>query len=405
MFEGSAKIFTKADSTEWQEGERFRQPELAATLTRIRDHGLDGFYTGQTADLIVAEMQRGDGLITHDDLAQYEAVWREPIRMTYRGHRITSMSPPSSGGVALAQLLHAIEPFNIGEMGFNSSATIHLMGEAMRRVYADRAEWLGDSDFVDVPIAGLIDRDYIAHRMRNFDPNRADTSIDISHGDPFAHESPQTTHLSVVDGEGRAVSLTTTINSGYGSFVTVDGAGFLLNNEMDDFSAKPGEPNMYGLLGAEANAIEPGKRMLSAMTPTIVENPDGRLLMVIGSPGGARIITTVLQAIVNVIDHEMDIQAAVAAPRIHHQWLPDKLFTENRALAADVIENLEQRRWTIEEQERWSRADGIFVDCPEPAERERPDPDVLPTPEEWGILGCTLLGGADPRGEDVAIGF
>lgn len=397
-FEGSAKAFTKPDSTDWEEGEIFRQPDLAATLTRIRDHGRDGFYAGETADLIVAEMQHGGGLITREDLNQYEAVWREPIRTTYRGHRVFSMPPPSSGGIALAQLLHALEPFDVEEMGFNSSATIHLMGEAMRRVYADRAEWLGDSDFVDVPIIGLIDSNYMADRMSDFDPDQADSSLRISHGSPVPHESTETTHLSVVDNEGRAVSLTTTINGGYGSFVTVDGGGFLLNNEMDDFSAKPGVPNMYGLVGAEANAIEPGKRMLSSMTPTIVEDPEENLFLVIGSPGGAKIITTVLQVIVNVIDHGLDIQAAVAAPRIHHQWLPDTLYTEPRALSTDVVENLTSRGWAIEEQNRWSRADGITVACPEPVGDTQPVPDPRPS-------DCVLFGGADPRGEDVAIGL
>lgn len=325
-YPGTARAFVAADTSGYRGGDRFVQPDLAAVLRRIQQHGRDGFYRGETADLIVAEMERGGGLLTHADLEAYHAVERPAISTTYRGYRVLSMPLPSSGGIALAQLLHALEPYDLGAMGFNSSATVHLMGEAMRRVYADRAEWLGDADFVDVPVDALMDPDYTDRRMEDFNPYRAGTSEMIGHGDPLAAESTETTHYSVVDAAGNAVSTTTTINGAYGSLVVVDGAGFFLNNEMDDFSAKPGTANLYGLVGSEANAIAPGKRMLSSMTPTIVEDPDGGLFLVIGSPGGSRIITTVLEVILNVIDHGMDVQEAVAAPRVHHQWLPDVLI-------------------------------------------------------------------------------
>lgn len=385
-YPGTKRYFTKGrPDLQYDEGELFVQKDLADVLRRIRDRGRDGFYRGKTAELIVAEMERGGGIITLEDLANYEAVEREPLESTYRDHRIISMRPPSSGGIALAQLLNAVETHDIREMGYNASATVHLMGEAMRRVYADRAEWLGDPDYYDVPIESLIDKEYMEQRMATFDPQRADSSVQVSHGDPLAYESTETTHYSVVDREGNAVSVTTTINGGYGSYVVVDGAGFFLNNEMDDFSAKPGVPNMFGLVGSEANAIEPGKRMLSSMTPTIVEDPEGRLFMVIGSPGGGRIITIVYQVMLNVIDHGMNIQQAVNAGRVHHQWLPDVLEYEPLALARDVQENLSGRGWELEVDGPWGRADGIVV-------RYVPD-------------GVLLEGGADPRGEDVAVGY
>ncbi|MEL6770625.1 MAG: gamma-glutamyltransferase [Bacteroidota bacterium] len=403
-FEGTARYFvnTSAPDSSYAEDHLFVQADLADVLRRICDDGRDGFYRGETADLIVEEMQRGGGLITHEDLASYRAVERAPVVGTYRGHRVISMPPPSSGGVALVQLLRTVEPFDVGAMGFNSSATIHLQAEAMRRVYADRAEWLGDPDFTPVPVTDLTSVDYVRARMADFNPHRADTSETVTYGDPLAGESSETTHYSVVDADGMAVSTTTTLNGGYGSLVVVDGAGFFLNNEMDDFAAAPGVPNMFGLVGSEANAVAPGKRMLSSMTPTIVEDPDGRLQMVIGSPGGARIITTVFQVILNTIDHGMDIQAAVAAPRIHHQWLPDILFAEDRALAADVATALQQRGWTLDEGRRWSRADGIVVAYEET--EAVVDPSGL-TNGEAQQSRRVLLGGADPRGEDVAVGY
>jgi gamma-glutamyltranspeptidase / glutathione hydrolase len=402
-FESTAKYFTKQDpADQYQEGEIFRQEDLANVLRRIRDHGRDGFYTGETADLIVAEMERGGGIITHQDLAAYEAVEREPVVSSYRGHRVISMAPPSSGGVAVAQLLNAMEPYNIADMGHNSSATLHVMGEAMRRVYADRAEWLGDPDFFEVPVAELIDKEYMQRRMADFRPWQADSSVAIDYGNPLALESTETTHYSVVDREGNAVSVTTTINGSFGSYVVVDGAGFFLNNEMDDFSAKPGVPNMFGLVGNEANAIEPGKRMLSSMTPTIVEDETGNLKLVIGTPGGATIITTVFQVIMNVIDHEMNIQQAVAAGRMHHQWLPDEMRFERAALQRDVVDNLLGRGWNVVERGVWGRADGIIVECE--GELTSGDPSSLETITARQE-GCVYYGGADPRGEDVAVGY
>jgi gamma-glutamyltranspeptidase / glutathione hydrolase len=402
-YEGTRRYFTRPDGELYEGGYRFVQQDLAEVLRRIRDHGRDGFYRGETADLIVAEMERGGGLITHEDLMAYYAVEREPVAGTYRGHRVISMGPPSSGGIALLQLLHAVEPYDIRAMGFNSSASIHLMAEAMRRAYADRSEWLGDPDFVHVPVSRLIDPEYTATRMADFREDTVSTSARVTHGDVFAFESAETTHYSVVDVDGNAVSTTTTINGSYGSHVVVDGAGFFLNNEMDDFAAAPGVPNMFGLVGSEANEVAPGKRMLSSMTPTIVEDPDGRLLMVIGTPGGATIITTVFQTILNVIDHGMNIQEAVAVPRIHHQWLPDILQFERRGLALDVVDNLRARGWDVQERRGTSgRADGIVVLYEEI--EEHVDPSGLDVIRDHR-LGRVYHGGADPRGEDAAVGY
>ena len=402
-YPATKSYFTKGDSTaHFEEGDVFRQKDLADVLRRIRKEGRDGFYKGETARLIAEQMERGGGLITREDLEAYEAVERPAVEASYRGYRVLSMPPPSSGGVALAQLLNAVEPYDIKEMGFGSSATVHLMAEAMRRVYADRAEHLGDADFYPVPVEELITKEYMQRRMGSFNPYRADTSETVAHGDPFTYESAETTHYSVVDSAGNAVSVTTTINGAYGSHVVVDGAGFFLNNEMDDFAAKPGVPNMFGLVGSEANAVEPEKRMLSSMTPTIVERPDGRLFMVIGTPGGSTIITTVFQTILNVIDHGMDIQEAVSVPRVHHQWLPDVLRAEEFALAKDATYNLELRGWDVESGGEWGRADGIVVSY------ETADVQVDPSgleAVEAERTGRVYLGGADPRGEDVAVGY
>ncbi len=384
-FPASKRYFTRA--APFAEGDLFVQQDLARTLERIARSGHAGFYAGETADLIVAEMQRGGGLITHADLAAYRAVERTPVVGRYRGHRILSMGPPSSGGVALVQLLNALEPHPVAEMGWGSSRLAHLMGEAMRRVYADRAAHLGDPDVQQIPAEPLTRPGYMRARMQSFDPERVTPSAAVAAGDPWAAEPTETTHYSVVDAEGNAVSATTTINGLYGAFAAVEGAGFLLNNEMDDFSAKPGAPNLYGLLGSEANRIAPGKRMLSSMTPTIVEDPEGRLFMVIGSPGGSRIITIVLGVVVNVIDLGMDMPQAVAAPRLHHQWQPDVLEYERRALSEDAVHNLERRGWRMALHEgSWGRADGILVTYPEGG-------------------GRLLHGGADPRGEDAAVGY
>ncbi|MBK9258003.1 MAG: gamma-glutamyltransferase [Saprospiraceae bacterium] len=309
----------------WTEGDTLKQKELAKTLSAIMQHKRDGFYAGWVADAILAEMNAGGGIITSEVLKNYQSKWREPIVSDYRGHKIISMPPPSSGGVALIQLLKMVEPYNLSAMKFHSPEAIHLIIEAERRVYADRAKHLGDPDYYKVPVQKLIDSTYLQNRMKDFDPRAASMSENIQAGNT---ESLETTHFSIVDSEGNAVSMTTTLNGGYGSFTVVSGAGFLLNNEMDDFSVKPGSPNLYGLVGAEANKIEPGKRMLSSMTPTIIEK-DNKLFMVVGTPGGSTIITSVFQTIINVIDFGMSIVDAVHAPRFHHQWLPDEVKIES----------------------------------------------------------------------------
>ncbi len=342
---GSARVFLKKDGSSYAQGDRFKQPELAKTLELISSKGKDGFYTGKTAELIVAEMQRGRGLITAKDLADYRSVWREPIKGTYRGYQIYSMAPPSSGGVLLVQMLNMLEPFDIKASGYGSAATIHLMVEAQRRAYADRAEYLGDPDFYPVPVAKLIDKAYAIQRFSDFDPTRATPSASVGPG--LRQEGTQTTHFSVMDAAGNAVACTTTLNLSFGSKIVVDGAGFLLNNEMDDFSARANTPNSYGLIGRVANSIEPGKRMLSSMTPTIVVDADGHTRLVTGSPGGSTIITTVLQVVMNVIDHGMDISDAVGAPRFHHQWMPDRVIYEPWGISPDTLKILQSRGHTF----------------------------------------------------------
>ncbi len=334
------ETFYKEDGAAWQPGERFVQPDLADTLERIATHGIRDFYQGQTAELIVAEMQRHDGLITLEDLRNYQPAIREPIHGTYRGHDIYSMSPPSSGGTHIIQILNILEGYSMAELGHNSAAGIHRMAEAMKLAYADRTTYLGDTDFVEVPLAGLTSKDYANELRKGISTDSARPSSEIQAGTPAAYESPETTHFSIVDRWGNAVSNTYTINFSYGSGITVDGAGFLLNNEMDDFSAKPGVPNAYGLIGGEANKIAPEKRMLSSMSPTIVRR-DGKNYLVAGSPGGSRIITTTLQVLLNVIDHGMNIQSAVSAPRIHHQWLPDEILME-QGISPDTVALLEE---------------------------------------------------------------
>ncbi len=309
-----------APEAEWKKGDRLIQKDLAAALERIRDKGQAGFYEGETADLFVKEMQAGGGIITKDDLKSYKAVWRTPITFDYKDYTLHSMPPPSSGGIALAQLMGSVEPYPLKEWGFQDKRTIHVMVEAERRTYADRAQHLGDMDFYDVPVAQITDKNYIKSRMADFSTDSASVSANVEAG--VVGESEETTHLSVVDAEGNAVSVTTTLNTSYGSKVVVSGAGFFLNNEMDDFSAKPGVPNFFGLVGAEANAVEPEKRMLSSMTPTIVEK-DGKLFMVVGTPGGSTIITSVFQTILNVIEFDMSMTDAVQADRFQHQWFPD----------------------------------------------------------------------------------
>ena len=338
-FPSTARAFLRPDGAVPATGDRMTQPDLAATLQDIAQHGPDAFYRGRIARLIAEEMSRSGGLITNDDLARYQPIERQAVVGTYRGYRIVSMPPPSSGGVALLQLLNILEAYPLADYGPNSSRAMHLMIEAERRVYADRSEWLGDPAFVRVPLSGLISKSYADHLRAGIDDTRATRSAAVAPGRPRDYESAQTTHYSVVDADGNAVSTTTTLNGGYGNGLVVSGAGFLLNNEMDDFSAKPGAPNMFGLTGGDANAVAPGKRMLSSMTPTIVVR-DGRTWLIVGSPGGSHIITTVLQVLVNAIDHRMDVQQAVDAPRFHHQWQPDEVRLEKLGFPADVVHAL-----------------------------------------------------------------
>jgi gamma-glutamyltranspeptidase / glutathione hydrolase len=365
----------------WNEGDSVKLPDLALTLERIRDHGPGGFYEGETARLIVEEMERGHGLITLDDLKDYKAIWRTPLTGTYKDYKIISMGPPSSGGVALVQLLKSVEPYPFAEWGHNSARTTHLFTEAERRAYADRAAYLGDPDFSKIPVDALTNSQYVRTRMESFTPEKATPSNAIAEGDIHPYESEQTTHTSVVDANGNAVSLTTTLNDSYGSKIIVAGAGFLLNNEMDDFSSKPGVPNMYGAIGGDVNKILPNKRMLSSMTPTIVEK-DGRLFMVVGTPGGTTIITSVFQTIVNVIDFKMNMQQAVDARRIHSQWFPDEINAETSALSDEDAAELRKYGHHISERSEIGRVDAILI---------RPD--------------NKLEGGADSRGDDTALGF
>ena len=330
-------------------GETFRQPELAATLRRIRDQGTEGFYGGETADLIVAEMERGEGLITHQDLDAYRAVWRDPIEFTYRGHTILSMPPSSSGGATMAEMANILEPYDLGGLPWHSGEMVHLLVEAWKRSYADRNTYLADTDFVDIPLQRMTSKVYAAERGADIS-ERATPSTDIGPGLGPPAEGENTTHISVVDADGNAVAVTTTLNSFFGSKVMVTGAGFVLNNEMDDFTAKPGTPNQYGLVQGANNAVGPGKRMLSAMTPTVVLNPAGELFFVTGTPGGATIITTVFQTIVNVIDYGMNVVQAVNAPRIHHQHLPDQIRFEPGGLPRGVVSDLEARGHTMSER-------------------------------------------------------
>ncbi|HHL42429.1 MAG TPA: gamma-glutamyltransferase [Hellea balneolensis] len=336
----SVAYFTKNGEL-YQYGDIWKQKDLAKTLKRIAHKGADGFYTGKTAELIVAEMQRGGGMITAEDLRNYKTVTRKSVHGTYRGHDIYSMPPPSSGGVHVIQMLNILEGYDLSAKGHNTADMIHVMVEAMRRAYADRSKYLGDPDYFEVPVAALIDKTYAKHLRAGISLSRASRSQDISPAKSLPYESHETTHYSVMDKWGNAVAVTYTLNFGFGSGYTVDGAGFLLNNEMDDFSAKPGSPNGYGLIGGEANKIEAGKRPLSSMTPVIVKK-DGRNYFVTGSPGGSTIITSVLQNIVNVIDFNMNIMEAVTAPRFHHQWLPDVVIVEP-GISEDTLKILQSR--------------------------------------------------------------
>ncbi len=367
---GSQKLLSRFPETQriflrngqpYVAGDRLVQPDLARTLKLIAKDGPDAFYRGPIASQIEAEMTRSGGLISKKDLAAYQPKEREAVTGTYRGYDVIAMPPVSSGGVALIETLNILEGFPLKESGFNSSRTIHLVAEATRRVFADRSEWLGDPDFFTVPIKGLTSKTYATKLREGIDPARATSSEAVKPGKPTDFESTQTTHYSVIDEAGIAVSTTTTLNGSYGSGQVVTGAGFLLNNEMDDFSAKPGSPNMFGMLGGEANAVAPGKRMLSSMTPTIIAK-DGKTFLIVGSPGGSRIITTVLQVILNVIDHGMNVQEAVDAPRFHHQWQPDVIRLERQGFPKDVTDALERMGHTLAVQGDMGDVHAILID-------------------------------------------
>ncbi|NRA84606.1 MAG: gamma-glutamyltransferase [Gammaproteobacteria bacterium] len=334
-------IFYKADGANYQPGETLVQSDLANSLETISKLGNKGFYQGKIAQQIADSVVAAGGVLTVDDMSQYQVIEREAVIGTYRGYQVASMPPPSSGGVHIVQMLNMLAQYPIGEMGHNSSDTIHVMAESMRRAYADRSKYLGDPDFVNVPVSALIDKKYAIELVKTIDMDKASLSSDISPTKVLPYESNETTHYSIIDKFGNAVSNTYTLNFSYGSGLVAQGSGILLNNEMDDFSAKPGTPNGYGLIGGEANAVEAYKRPLSSMTPTIVLK-DGKPYIVTGSPGGSRIITTTLQVIMNVIDHKMNIAEASAAPRIHHQWLPDFLRVE-KGLSKDTIDLLKAK--------------------------------------------------------------
>jgi gamma-glutamyltranspeptidase/glutathione hydrolase len=369
------------EGTEWKQGDLFVQTDLALALERILKNKSKGFYQGKTAQLIVREMKAKNGLIRKKDLRQYQAVWRTPLKSQFKNYQIIGMPPPSSGGVALAQLLQMVAPYPLKKWGPTADSTVQVMVEAERRVYADRSKWLGDPDFVKVPVNELIDPTYTLARMGQMNFNQATKSSDIQAGVFPGYESPETTHYSIVDGEGNAVSITTTLNNSYGSKVFVGGAGFLLNDEMDDFSAKAGAPNLYGLIGSKANQIQPNKRMLSSMTPTIVEE-NGNLKMVVGTPGGATIITSVFQVVLNTLEMGMNMQQAVEYPRFHHQWMPEKITMEPTRFSVEQQNRLLLKGYTFTPVSAIGLVEGILV---------------LPNGK--------LQGGADSRGDDTVSAY
>lgn len=381
-YDGSARYFLPKDDKKWEEGDLFVQKDLAATLKRIARFGRDGFYSGKTADLIVQEMRQQGGLISYEDLEEYQSVWREPIKASFRGYELSIMPPPSSGSIAIHQILDMLKPYGLKEMGFNSAKYVHLVTEAMRRAFADRAYFLGDPDFVDIPVEKLMSDDYSRERMSSFSWHKATDSNELSHGEiPSFTESIETTHFSIVDEDGNAVAVTTTLNGNYGSKVAVSGAGFFLNNEMDDFTAEPGEPNMFGLIQGKVNAVEPGKRMLSSMSPTIVTK-NGEVRMVLGAAGGPRIITATLHNFLNLAVFEMEAGEAISAPRFHHQWMPDNLYFEEFGLSPDTRKLLKEKGHNLTQTSGVGRAHIIYVN-------------------EEGLL----FGAADPRGDGTAEGY
>lgn len=355
----TAAIFYKTGGLPFVPGETLKQTDLAATLKLIADKGAAGFYTGEVAEKIAQKVTASGGGMTKEDLAGYKPVWRDPVVGSYHGYQIASMPPPSSGGVHIVQILNMLQGYPLAEYGPNSADSIHVMAETMRRAYADRSKYLGDPDFVDVPVKGLTDPAYAAELVKSIKMDVATPSEEVKPGDPFPYESNQTTHYSVVDKDGNAVSNTYTLNFSYGVGLTADGTGVLLNNELDDFSAKPGVPNAYGLIGGTANAVEGGKRPLSSMSPTLVFK-DGKLFLATGSPGGSRIITTTLQIILNVVDHGMNIAEATAAPRIHNQWLPDEIRIEE-GLSPDTIRLLEARGHKVEVKNAMGSTQSIML--------------------------------------------
>ncbi len=381
-YNSGKSYFMKSDTSTWKPNELLVQTDLGNTLKRIQEKGRAGFYEGKTAELLLAEMDEGCGIISQKDLDNYKAQWREPIKTDYKNYKIIGMPPPSSGGVALGQLMEMVEEYPLAKWGWHTDSTTQVMIEAERRVFADRAKWLGDPDFVKMPTKELLDNEYIKKRFKDFSFAKATDSKAINPGIIAGHESLETTHFSVVDKQGNAVAITTTLNNSYGSKVVVEGAGFFLNDEMDDFSVKPGTPNMYGLLGYEANSIRPNKRMLSSMTPTIVEK-DGKLHLVVGTPGGSTIITSVFQVIINVLEHKMGMQEAVDALRFHHQWLPDKIVFEQGGFSEKTLKKLIEKGYKMEQQKNTiGRMDCIMV---------HPN--------------GKLEGGSDVRSDDTSIGY
>jgi gamma-glutamyltranspeptidase/glutathione hydrolase len=365
----------------WKEGDILIQSALAGTLKRIRDYGRDGFYSGRTARLLVREMKRSNGIISDQDMNEYRSVSRVPLTTNYKGYKIITVPPPSSGGIILIQLLKMIAPYPVREWGFNSSRTIHLMVEAERRAFADRSEYPGDPDFVKIPVNKLVSKKYLLNRMSDFNEKRASLSQEIKPGSTEGYTSEETTHYSVVDAAGNAVAATTTLNNTFGNSIVVDSAGFILNNQMDDFSVKPGFPNMYGLVGGEANSVQPGKRMLSSMTPTIIER-EGKLFLVLGSPGGSTIPTTVFQVIVNVLDFGMSIGQAVDAGRFHHQWLPDWISFEKNAIDSISSKKLTNMGHILKDRASIGSINAIMI-----------------------LPGGKKAGGADKRGNNSSCGY